>query len=770
MSICRSIDVIVEDVPGHNKLLRSKVSFYQGPEYTVSFPLVVFVLFPLCSLCVETTTLKPRQPDRDEPCKIEEMPAIARALVARLSESIGTRAGPVSVECTKTVGSWTPNFMQPIGPRTIRVLSVPDGLLVNRAPSLLLNALVVAYNGRHPVPTMLYNAMLRANTPCFAYPSSTQNHPTSTATPTFCLGRHAPTWIVTTPWCDYFSSLTPSLHLKALLNITTPFTKGASAPLDPQLASHAGVDRIEFGEWMERMREGRLGLSEMVGGVHPREHDADVWIQVGVSRLYCCHRSAAESPMSFLIHTKGGSAPLDSQLVSHAHVTDLHTLSRILGPRNRIVEGLTEAVRRCVLFPEEAFTLDTAKVPIGRLFPILVMISRTSACPLHLMLSKTVQTISLATYVHYLSPHFLLSGPLAPPSDHPVAPAVETEMVRQGPDEEDGADDEEGAMDEKEGAQGGLIYAAHRGVHLARKESERLVIVDISRAYPTTLGKRIHGVCKHSDADCRMFRDLIQLRIECTKRGQEIHADAAKILANIMTGMINNEWSPYRSRDLYLDMTATVRRCLATAIAEARRFGARVLMAHTDSVFLHLDEQRISAAGLAAHLSQLTGYDWRIQLEAQWALVVNSQCYAAGALGRVDIVRGLPSVCQSFPIHARLLFAEFLQQVARAPEQIDQCVQRAKYSAAQELPLVHPALMVFWQRNKATSSVHPYLFTHPIGELMDSRAKKGRIINMLFEVWKQQPCAFEIVAYEAYMQSKYITTSLSQCGEVVPPL
>lgn len=156
---------------------------------------------------------------------------------------------------------------------------------------------------------------------------------------------------------------------------------------------------------------------------------------------------------------------------------------------------------------------------------------------------------------------------------------------------------------------GGLHSTEKCIAHLADDET-LLIDRDVASYYPSIiLGCNLYP--KHlGPAFLRVYRTLVQRRLDAKHSGDKVTADALKITINGSFGKLGSMWSALYSPDLLIQTTVTGQLALLMLIEMLEAAGVPVVSANTDGVVMacpkHLQPAMDATVG---HWEYLTGFD-----------------------------------------------------------------------------------------------------------------------------------------------------------------
>lgn len=156
---------------------------------------------------------------------------------------------------------------------------------------------------------------------------------------------------------------------------------------------------------------------------------------------------------------------------------------------------------------------------------------------------------------------------------------------------------------------GGLHSAESKVYHLADDETV-LIDRDVASYYPSIILN-----CKLSprhlgSAFLKVYRTLVERRLDAKHAGDKVTADALKITINGTFGKLGSMWSALYSPDLLIQTTVTGQLALLMLIEMVERTGAHVVSANTDGVVIKSPKSLLGEVELAISLWEtLTGFE-----------------------------------------------------------------------------------------------------------------------------------------------------------------
>lgn len=156
---------------------------------------------------------------------------------------------------------------------------------------------------------------------------------------------------------------------------------------------------------------------------------------------------------------------------------------------------------------------------------------------------------------------------------------------------------------------GGLHSTESCVAHLA-DEKTLLIDRDVASYYPSIiLGCNLYP--KHlGTAFLKVYRTLVQRRLDAKHKGDKVTADALKITINGSFGKLGSMWSALYSPDLLIQTTVTGQLCLLMLIEMLEIEGIPVVSANTDGVVIkcpvHLQQ---SMDAVVATWETMTGFE-----------------------------------------------------------------------------------------------------------------------------------------------------------------
>lgn len=156
---------------------------------------------------------------------------------------------------------------------------------------------------------------------------------------------------------------------------------------------------------------------------------------------------------------------------------------------------------------------------------------------------------------------------------------------------------------------GGLHSTESCVTHLA-DESTLLIDRDVASYYPSIiLGCNLYP--KHMGAAfTRVYRKLVQRRLDAKHSGDKVTADALKITINGSFGKLGSMWSALYSPDLLIQTTITGQLCLLMLIEMLEAEGIPVVSANTDGVVIKCPVARqADMVAVVATWETCTGFD-----------------------------------------------------------------------------------------------------------------------------------------------------------------
>jgi hypothetical protein len=161
----------------------------------------------------------------------------------------------------------------------------------------------------------------------------------------------------------------------------------------------------------------------------------------------------------------------------------------------------------------------------------------------------------------------------------------------------DGSVDMPAALDGRSVAIGGGVYRMGiGGLHsseqcqaLVSDADHVLIDRDVTSYYPAIIleGNLAPLHLRERDAFIRVFRSIVERRVEAKKKGDSVVANALKIVANGSFGKLGSRYSVLYSPHLMIQVTLTGQLALLMLIEALELAGIRVVSGNTDGIVMH---------------------------------------------------------------------------------------------------------------------------------------------------------------------------------------
>jgi hypothetical protein len=229
---------------------------------------------------------------------------------------------------------------------------------------------------------------------------------------------------------------------------------------------------------------------------------------------------------------------------------------------------------------------------------------------------------------------------------------------------------------------GGLHSTESSVAHVA-DEDTMLVDRDVASYYPAIiLGCNLYP--KHlGPAFVRVYRSIVQRRLDAKHKGDKVTADALKITINGTFGKLGSKWSALYSPDLMIQVTLTGQLSLLMLIESLEREGISVVSANTDGIVIKCPRHLQGAMDACVWTwEQMTGFDTEaVEYRALYSRDVNN--YIAVKLDGSAKLKGVyaPAGLMKNPANeiAAEAAREFLKRGTPVAQTIEQCNDIRKF-------------------------------------------------------------------------------------------
>ena len=130
---------------------------------------------------------------------------------------------------------------------------------------------------------------------------------------------------------------------------------------------------------------------------------------------------------------------------------------------------------------------------------------------------------------------------------------------------------------------GGLHSVDKGGSHYAMG-GWQIIDIDVASFYPMIILNNEYEPAHMGANFTRIYRDIVETRLDAKATGKKVAADALKIVINGTYGKLGSHWSVLYSPQLMLSVTFTGQLALLMLIEDFAAAGIRVLSANTDGI------------------------------------------------------------------------------------------------------------------------------------------------------------------------------------------
>lgn len=135
----------------------------------------------------------------------------------------------------------------------------------------------------------------------------------------------------------------------------------------------------------------------------------------------------------------------------------------------------------------------------------------------------------------------------------------------------------------------GGLHSSEQVQAIVADEDHILIDRDVTSYYPSIILEcqlaPLH--LKREDAFLRVYRSIVERRVEAKKRGDKVVADVLKITANGSFGKLGSKYSALYSPHLMIQVTLTGQLALLMLIESLEGSGIRVVSGNTDGIVIH---------------------------------------------------------------------------------------------------------------------------------------------------------------------------------------
>jgi hypothetical protein len=156
---------------------------------------------------------------------------------------------------------------------------------------------------------------------------------------------------------------------------------------------------------------------------------------------------------------------------------------------------------------------------------------------------------------------------------------------------------------------GGLHSSEQSVAHVADQDTV-LIDRDVASYYPAII-LRCALAPKHMGAAfTHTYRSIVARRLEAKRRGDNVTANALKIVVNGSFGKLGSKWSRLYSPDLLIQVTLTGQLCLLMLIEALESEGIPVVSANTDGIVIKCPKALVPMMDLVVwEWEQATGFE-----------------------------------------------------------------------------------------------------------------------------------------------------------------
>jgi len=156
----------------------------------------------------------------------------------------------------------------------------------------------------------------------------------------------------------------------------------------------------------------------------------------------------------------------------------------------------------------------------------------------------------------------------------------------------------------------GGLHSSEASVAYGTDAENILIDRDVASYYPSII-LRCGFAPKHlGEHFIKVYRGIVERRLEAKHSGDKVTADALKICANGAYGKLGSKWSVLYSPELLIQVTITGQLALLMLIELLEMHGIPVISANTDGIVIKCPRARSDEVALIIeHWEQATGFD-----------------------------------------------------------------------------------------------------------------------------------------------------------------